>query len=265
MSLRLKKYLAALRLPWVLLAALFWLLQGYATMRWVFPRASVQRRQALTQAWARRLLRVFRVRVEVQVQVQVQVQGQGQGQLPQSGPLLLAANHISWLDILLLLAACPVQFIARIENKHWPILGWMSQQAGAVFVQRSSARDMARVLAQVSDDLQKNGGIIALFPEGKTSNGEAVDTFHGNMLQAAIEAACPVQAVALDYRLAATGARSTAVSYASPLNFAQSLINTLASGPYVARLQFAPSLPTQGHSRKHLAAQLRQQIVQMRA
>jgi 1-acyl-sn-glycerol-3-phosphate acyltransferase len=85
------------------------------------------------------------------------------------------------------------------------------------------------------------------------------------MLQAAIEATCPVQAVALDYRLAATGARSTAVSYASPLNFAQSLINTLASGPYVARLQFAPSLPTQGHSRKHLAAQLRQQIVQMRA
>jgi 1-acyl-sn-glycerol-3-phosphate acyltransferase len=257
MSLRLKKYLAALRLPWVLLAALFWLLQGYATMRLVFPRVSLQRCQALTQAWARRLLRVFRVRVEVQVQ--------GQGQPPQSGPLLLVANHISWLDILLLLAACPVQFVARIENKHWPILGWMTQQAGAVFVQRSSGRDMARVLAQVSDDLQKNGGIIALFPEGKTSNGEAVDTFHGNMLQAAIEATCPVQAVALDYRLAATGARSTAVSYASPLNFAQSLINTLAGGPYVARLQFAPSLPTQGHNRKHLAAQLRQQIVQMRA
>ena len=253
MKSRMKKWLAALRLPWVLLAALLWLLQGYATMRVVFPRASLPRRQALTQQWARRLLRVFRVQVQVQ------------GEPPQTGPLLLVANHISWLDILLLLAACPVQFVARIENKHWPILGWMTQQAGAVFVERSSARDMARVIAQVSDYLQQNAGIVALFPEGKTSSGEAVDTFHGNMLQAAINAACPVQAVALDYRLAATGARSTAVSYASPLNFVQSLLSTLASGPYVAQVQFAPSLPAQAHSRKRLAGHLREQVLQMRA
>jgi 1-acyl-sn-glycerol-3-phosphate acyltransferase len=199
------------------------------------------------------LLRVFRVTVQVQ------------GLPPQTGPLLLVANHISWLDILLLLAAAPVQFVARIENKHWPILGWMTQQAGAVFVERSSARDMARVIAQVSDYLQQNAGIVALFPEGKTSSGEAVDTFHGNMLQAAINAACPVQAVALDYRLAATGARSTAVTYANPLSFMQSLINTLASGPYVARLQFGQSLPAQAHSRKRLANHLREQVVQMLA
>ena len=257
MNMRLKKWLAALRLPWVLLAALFWLLQGYATMRLVFPRASLPRRQALTQAWARRLLRVFRVTVQVQ------------GEPPQTGPLLLVANHISWLDILLLLAAAPVQFVARIENKHWPILGWMTQQAGAVFVERSSARDMARVIEQVSGYLRTNGGIVALFPEGKTSSGAAVETFHGNMLQAAINAGCPVQAVALDYRLKAqgqtTGQRSTAVSYASPLNFLQSLRNTLASGPYIAQLQFGQPLAAQDHSRKRLAGHLREQIVQMRA
>lgn len=252
MKPRIQRYLAALRLPWVLLAALFYLLQGYATMRLVFPRASVQKRQALTQAWARRLLRVFRVEL------------QSQGQAPQTGPLLLVANHISWLDILLLLAAAPVHFVARIENKHWPILGWMTQQAGAVFIERSSARDMARVIAQVSDYLHHNTGIVALFPEGKTSNGEGVDSFHGNMLQAAIDAGCPVQAVALDYRLAATGERSTAVSYANPLNFAQSLLNTLASGPYVAQLHFAPAQSTQGQQRKPLAGQLRKQVLQMR-
>lgn len=244
---------AWLRLPWVLLAAVLLLLQGYATMRIIFPRVILQRRQALTQRWARRLLRLFRVEVQIQ------------GQAPQTGPLLLVANHISWLDILLLLAAAPVQFVARIENKHWPILGWMTQQAGAVFVERGSSRDMARVIEQVSAYLSTHNGIVALFPEGKTSSGLGVGSFHGNMLQAAINAACPVQAVALDYRLVATGARSTAVTYAHPLNLAQSLINTLADGPYQAQLHFADSLPVQDQSRKRLAHVLREQVLHMRA
>lgn len=242
-----------LRLIWVLLAALYLLLRGYLTMRLVFPFRTIEAKQALTQNWAKDLLRLFRVEVHIT------------GTPPKTGPVLLAANHISWLDILLLLAACPVQFVARIENKHWPILGWMTQQAGAVFVERSSARDMARVIEQVGDYLQENAGVIAFFPEGKTSSGETVDTFHGNLLQAAINAGCPVQAVALDYRLLATGQRSTAITYANPLSFMQSLLNTLASGPYVAKLVFAPSLPAQDHSRKRLAGHLREQVLQMRA
>ena len=161
-------------------------------------------------------------------------------------------------------AVRPSAFIAKSEVRGWPFIGWLSARHDTIFLRRGSHGHARDINAEI-EALLHVGRDVALFPEGKTSNGEAVDTFHGNMLQAAIVATCPVQAVALDYRLAATGARSTAVSYASPLNFAQSLINTLASGPYVARLQFAPSLPTQGRNRKHLAEQLRQQIVQMRA
>ncbi len=246
------RFFAALRLPLVLLGALYWLLRGYLTMRLVFPRVGLARKQALTQAWARALLRLFRVEVDVA------------GSIPATGPLLLAANHISWLDILLLLAAAPVQFIARIENKHWPILGWMTQQAGAVFVQRQSARDMAKAIDQVSNHLRHTPAIIVLFPEGKTSDGQGVDTFHGNMLQAALRAHCPVQAVALDYRLQADGRRSSAPSYANPLNFQQSLLNTLGSGPYIARLRFAPPQEASVEHRKQLAAQLRAQVLAMR-
>lgn len=242
-----------LRLVWVLLAALFLLLRGYLTMRLLFPFRSLEAKQALTQNWAKDLLQLFRVEVEIT------------GDAPKTGPVLLAANHISWLDILLLLAACPVQFVARIENKHWPILGWMTQQAGAVFVERLSSRDMARAIDKVSASLSDGAAIIAFFPEGKTSSGAGVETFHGNLLQAAIAAACPVQAVALDYRLRDTGARSSAVTYANPLTLWQSLLNTLGQGPYLAQVRFAPPISSTGQQRKHLAAQLRQQVLALRA
>jgi 1-acyl-sn-glycerol-3-phosphate acyltransferase len=241
-----------LRLVWVLFAAIFLVLRGYLTMLLLFPFRDAPAQQALTQSWARDLLRLFRVEVEIT------------GAAPQTGPVLLAANHISWLDILLLLAACPAQFVARVENKNWPILGRMTRQSGAVFVARQSSRDMARAIAQVSASLADEAAIIAFFPEGKTSNGAGVEAFHGNLLQAAIAAACPVQAVALDYRLRATGARSTAVTYANPLTLWQSLLNTLEHGPYTAQVRFADAISSSGQQRKHLAAALRQQVLAMR-
>ena len=247
-----KIWAARLRLAWVLPAALYLLLRGYLTMRLVFPFCGLAAKQALTQSWARSLLRLFRVQVAIT------------GQAPCTGPVLLAANHISWLDILVLLAAAPVRFVARIENKHWPILGWMTQQAGAVFVERQSARDMARAIAKVSASLSKEAAIIAFFPEGQTSSGAGVAAFHGNLLQAAIDAGSPVQAVALDYRLRQTGMRSSAVTYANPLTLLQSLLNTLGHGPYTAQVVFAPPQSSAGQQRKHLAADLRGQVVALR-
>jgi len=241
-----------LRLAWVLFAAIFIVLRGYLTMRLVFPFCGLAAKQALTQRWARRLLRLFGVEVQIS------------GAAPQTGPVLLAANHISWLDILVLLAAAPVQFVARIENKHWPILGWMTQQAGAVFVERQSPRDMARAIDKVSASLSDQAAIIAFFPEGQTSSGAGVGTFHGNLLQAAISAGSPVQAVALDYRLRQTNTRSSAVTYANPLTLLQSLLNTLGSGPYTAQVRFAPTTSSTGQQRKVLAAQLRQQVMALR-
>jgi len=241
-----------LRLLWVLAAAIFIVLRGYLTMRLVFPFCGLAAKQALTQRWARALLRLFGVEVAIS------------GTAPQTGPVLLAANHISWLDILVLLAAAPVQFVARIENKHWPILGWMTQQAGAVFVERQSARDMARAIDKVSASLSDEAAIIAFFPEGKTSSGAGVGTFHGNLLQAAISAGSPVQAVALDYRLARDGSRSSAVSYANPLSLLQSLLNTLGSGSYTAQVGFAEAMSSTGQQRKVLAAHLRQQVIALR-
>ena len=73
-----------------------------------------------------------------------------------------------------------------------------------------------------------------------------------------------MQAVALDYRLRQTGMRSSAVTYANPLTLLQSLLNTLGHGPYTAQVVFAPPQSSAGQQRKHLAADLRGQVVALR-
>ena len=236
----------------VLLRSMLHALKGSWLMWRRFPTATQAEKNALSKQWARECLRIFNVELDVQGKPQVE------------GPLLVVSNHISWLDILVLLAVQPVNFISRIENAKWPVLGYLIRGSGTIFVARESKRDTARVVAQIAQYLKAQRGMVAFFPEGRTSAGTGVAHFHGNMLQAAIDSAVPVQALALDYRLATPEqARSSAVSYAD-INFVQSVLNTLASGPYIARVYCAAPVESRDWQRRELAAQLRSTIMQMR-
>ena len=236
----------------VLLRSMLHALKGSWLMWRRFPTATQAEKNALSKQWARECLRIFNVELEVQGDPQVE------------GPLVVVSNHISWLDILVLLAVQPVHFISRIENAKWPVLGYLIRGSGTIFVARESKRDTARVVAQIAQYLKAQRGMVAFFLEGRTSAGTGVAHFHGNMLQAAIDSAVPVQALALDYRLATPEqARSSAVSYAD-INFVQSALNTLASGPYIARVYCAAPMESRDWQRRELAAQLRSTIMQMR-
>ena len=236
----------------VLLRSMLHAMKGSWLMWRRFPTATQAEKNALSKQWARECLRIFNVELEVQGEPQLE------------GPLLVVSNHISWLDILVLLAVQPVNFISRVENAKWPVLGYLIRGSGTIFVARESKRDTARVVAQIAQYLEAQRGMVAFFPEGRTSAGTGVAHFHGNMLQAAIDSAVPVQALALDYRLATPEqARSSAVSYAD-INFVQSVLNTLASGPYIARVYCAAPVESRDWQRRELAAQLRNTIMQMR-
>jgi 1-acyl-sn-glycerol-3-phosphate acyltransferase len=82
-----------LRAIWRLLRALLHAVAGWLTITLLFPRWPQQRREATVQAWAQRMLRILGIPLHVQ------------GQAPARGPLLLVANHLSWLDILVMQAA----------------------------------------------------------------------------------------------------------------------------------------------------------------
>lgn len=142
---------------------------------------------ALRQRLTWRFMRHLRAALPFEVQVR--------GHLP-DGPALWLANHVSWTDIAVLGALCPLSFLAKAEVAQWPLAGWLARQAGTLFIRRGASGDLGEQLAV---HLQ-HGHPLALFPEGTSSDGRDVLRFHPRLLAAAVASGAPIQPVALRYR-----------------------------------------------------------------
>ncbi|MBW8313713.1 MAG: 1-acyl-sn-glycerol-3-phosphate acyltransferase, partial [Hydrogenophaga sp.] len=151
----------------------------------------------MVREWSRQMLRIMGVELVVC------------GTPPANGPVLLVANHISWLDIVVMNAAQPARFVSKADVKHWPVLGALITGAGTLYIERESRRDAMRVVHQMAERLRAHD-TIAVFPEGTTGDGRSLLPFHANLFQAAISANAPVLPVAMTYVDGASGARSDA-------------------------------------------------------
>jgi 1-acyl-sn-glycerol-3-phosphate acyltransferase len=185
---------------WRLLRVVSHLLTGALTVGVVFPRLTQAKRDVRVQAWALEMLARLAIKLIVD------------GQPPLTGPVLLAANHISWLDIVVMHAARHCRFVSKDDVQRWPIVGTLASAAGTLYVARESRRDAMRVVHHMAECLAQ-GDVLAVFPEGTTGDGTQLLPFHANLLQAAIVADAPVQPVALHFSDAATGAVSFAPCY----------------------------------------------------
>jgi 1-acyl-sn-glycerol-3-phosphate acyltransferase len=177
---------------------------------------------------------------------------------PRPGPVLFASNHVSWLDILAINAVHPARFVAKADVRHWPLLGWMVACGGTLFIERERKRDALRVVHQVADALRA-GHTVAVFPEGTTSNGDALLPFHGNLLQAAIATETPVQPVAVRFS-DACHAVSVGAAYVGETTLAQSLWSVVNSQGMQASVQILPPEGTRHLDRRALAQRLQGQI-----
>ena len=242
------KALAAL---WKLARGFVHALAGWATIVFIFPRLAPAQRQARVQAWARRMLAVLGVTLELR------------GQPPQEGPLLLVANHISWLDILVMHAARHCRFVSKSDIRRWPIIGTLASGADTLYIERESRRDAMRVVHQMADGLRA-GHILAVFPEGTTSDGRTLLPFHANLLQAAVSAQAPVQPVALQFMEADSGRISLAPCYIGDDSLLVSLWRTLTGGPIVAVVRYGEPQSARGRDRRRWAADLRDEVTRLR-
>jgi 1-acyl-sn-glycerol-3-phosphate acyltransferase len=89
---------------------------------------------------------------------------------------LLAANHVSWLDVPVLGALMPITFLSKDEVRNWPLIGWMSAQLGTLFIRRGGHETEALV-EHIAAEIQ-NGTPVVIFPEGTTSDGTSLRRFH---------------------------------------------------------------------------------------
>ena len=123
---------------------------------------------------------------------------------PLTRDVLFLANHLSWLDILVLAGASGTAFVAKAEVATTPVIGWLAGLNDTVFVARTE-RSGVRGQADALRDALASGQPVALFPEGTTDGGPAILPFRASLL-AALFPPLPgvrVQPVALDYGAAA--------------------------------------------------------------
>jgi len=179
------------------------------------------------------------------------------------GPVLLVANHISWLDITSLHAARYCRFVSKADVKGWPLIGALASGVGTLFIERASRRDAMRVVHHMADSLRA-GDVVAVFPEGTTSDGVQLLPFHANLLQAAITAKVPVQPVALQFLDARTGQRSLAPSYVGDDTLLGSVWRTVRAHGITVQITFGALQTAQGRDRRAWADDLRRAVEQLR-
>lgn len=242
----------ALRAVWKLWRTLVHVLAGWLTIRLLFPRWPQQRRDATVQAWSQRMLRILGIPLHVH------------GQPPVQGPVLLVANHLSWLDILVMHAARHCRFVSKSDVKHWPLVGTLATGGGTLYIEREKRRDAMRVVHHMAESL-KAGDVVAVFPEGTTGDGRELLPFHGNLIQAAIAAHVPVQPVALRFVDRESGRDSAGPLYLGDDTLVGSLWRTLAGRPFVAHVRFGEPEVAQGRDRRAWAHDLREAVERLRS
>ncbi|MFI8961757.1 lysophospholipid acyltransferase family protein [Streptomyces sp. NPDC053493] len=143
----------------------------------------------LVRVWCRAVLRAFGVRLRVT----------GAAPAPRGVPLLVVANHVSWLDIPLIAAVLPGRMLAKREVRSWPVLGPLAVFGGTVFIDRDRLRSLHATVGAMARALGA-GGRVVVFPEGSTWCGRAGGVFRPAAFQAALDAGAEIQPVRIDYR-----------------------------------------------------------------
>jgi len=215
----------------------------------ILPHVSISRQNQMTCNWARKFLRIIRVQLSID------------GRLPACGQqgVILVANHISWLDILVILAAYPVRFVAKAEISTWPLLGRLCRNAETLFIEREKRSDTLRINQQI-DSVLKSGHSIVIFPEGTTGNGDILQHFHASLLQSAVTAKALLCPVALRYSNS-DGSRNTSAAYVD-VTILQSLMQILAEPEICAELIFCEPVPSADRNRRELARLAEKAIAQ---
>lgn len=220
---------------------------------WLAPLAAAgsrrnrRQRQQWVRWWMRHLLRI----------VGIEVRAHG---VPLAAPALLAANHISWLDIPCLLACTDAVFVAKTEVARWPLIGSLAARVGTLFLERGRGADATA--AQMTAMLRA-GESVVIFPEGTSTDGRAPRPFHARLFQAAPAAAVPVQSVAIRYPHP-TGTHPT-VPFIGDDSFVPHLWRLLGEPRIEAELVFCPPLPVADCDRRTLAKRSRGRIAEVLA
>lgn len=115
--------------------------------------------------------------------------------------VLLAGNHISYLDIPILASCHDITFVAKSDVAHWPVFGFLARIAQTAFIERTPNK--ARQQKHDLQDRLLSGEHLMIFPEGTSSAGDSVLAFKTSLFEIAMTPAvrddCILQPVSLSF------------------------------------------------------------------
>jgi 1-acyl-sn-glycerol-3-phosphate acyltransferase len=178
-----------------------------------------------------------------------------EGELPQPGTFLVS-NHISWLDIIVIGQYLPAYFVAKSDILSWPIIGYLSKQGGTVFIRRGDKKHIKATTEKMVWILKQNNNIIA-FPEGTTTDGNNVLSFHASLFQPALLTKSVIQPVALQYQ----GLAKQQAPFIGDDDFLPHLIKMLSLDKIEVYVSFLSVIKSVGNDRQSVSIEAREIIL----
>ena len=173
-------------------------------------------------------------------------------------PMILVANHVSWLVPHLLNLVCRARFIAKQEVASYPVFGTVVRQFGAMFIRRGCIRDAYRVKSEAAATLSKREH-VAFFPEGTTSSGDRINYFYPALFQAAIDSGAVVQPIAIRWHHA-DGRLNLDAAFLGEMTLVESIVLLLRHRVIYAEVTLCAPIEAAGIARRELAHRTRAAI-----
>ncbi len=171
------------------------------------------------------------------------------------GPaVLVAANHVSWLDIPTILAVQPMRVLAKSDVRGWPVIGLLASRGGTLFIDRRRLRRLPGTVADIATALREGESVLA-FPEGSTWCGRTQGRFFPATMQSAIDAGVPVRPVSLSYRLD-DGTPTTVAAFVGEDTLLASAWRIVSTRGLVVELLASPLVYTAGRTRRETATEV---------
>ena len=179
---------------------------------------------------------------------------------PPQAPFFLVSNHLSYLDIVPLYLSLRCTFVAKKAVQGWPVLGFMVDSVGVIFVDRNRRTDVKRVNELLSNSMNAYQGLI-LFPEGTSSGGKDVLPFHASLLQYPAQEEVPVHVASISYKTGPKDepARESVCFFGARHGFLEHLMKLSQTRKIESTIRFGEKT-AQSNDRKELAEKLHRNV-----
>ena len=170
---------------------------------------------------------------------------------------LWVANHISWMDIPVV-GSMGSGFLSKAEIRKWPVLGWLGEKGGTVFIQRGG-KNAAQIASREIAKKIALGDNILVFPEGTTTSVHNVSLFHARIFAPAVDHQLRVQPIAVQY-LDDKGQPHPKAEWVNE-HFMKNLIGVLSQRRIHVTLTFLPVLFAKDYQQRKEIAELAEQSI----